>query len=175
MKSRLKDKNVAKPKDKPEPPAARPRGKFLRTLGVLVVLTVFAAGTGGLLGLHMVEAVDAAIKAKAAEGESAPEPLYSAGTNLHRLPPVVANLATPEDAWVRVEASIVFDDEAIDNPELIAGEIAEDMLAYLRTVSLGQIQGASGLLHLREDLNDRAAIRSSDRVRELIIETLVVQ
>jgi flagellar FliL protein len=58
---------------------------------------------------------------------------------------------------------------------VLAGEIAEDILAYLRTLSLEQIEGPTGLLHLHEDLNDRVAIRSDDLVEELIIETLVVQ
>jgi flagellar FliL protein len=45
----------------------------------------------------------------------------------------------------------------------------------MRTLSEAQIGGASGLQHLREDLNERAAIRSGGLVRELIIQTLVVQ
>ena len=45
----------------------------------------------------------------------------------------------------------------------------------MRTLTLAQIAGASGLQHLREDLNERAAIRSDGRVRELILQTLVVQ
>ncbi len=57
----------------------------------------------------------------------------------------------------------------------MAGEITGDVLAFLRTLTLSQIEGASGLRQLREDLNERVAIRSSGRVRELIIQTLVVQ
>ena len=48
-------------------------------------------------------------------------------------------------------------------------------LAYLRTLSMAQIEGASGLQHLREDLNERVAIRTKGAVRELIVESLVVQ
>ena len=48
-------------------------------------------------------------------------------------------------------------------------------MAYLRTLSLSRIQGASGLQHLREDLNERVVLRSKGLVRELIVETLVVQ
>jgi flagellar protein FliL len=49
------------------------------------------------------------------------------------------------------------------------------MLAYLRTLSLAQIQGPSGLLHLREDLNERVKMRSKGVVQELVLETLIVQ
>ena len=63
-------------------------------------------------------------------------------------------------------------DEAND---VLAGEIRQDILAYLRTVSLAQIQGPSGLLHLREDLNERVQIRSKGAVKELVIQALIVQ
>ena len=39
----------------------------------------------------------------------------------------------------------------------------------------GQFEGSRGLQHLRDDLSERANIRSSGKVRELIIETLVIQ
>ena len=46
----------------------------------------------------------------------------------------------------------------------LAAAIAEDIVAYLRTVPLAQLEGPSGFLHLREDLNDRARIRSGGKV-----------
>ena len=38
----------------------------------------------------------------------------------------------------------------------MGAEIAGDILAFLRTTSLSQIQGAAGLQNLRDDLNERA-------------------
>ena len=61
------------------------------------------------------------------------------------------------------------------NPDVMAGEIRQDILAYLRTLSLAQIQGPSGLLHLREDLNERVKLRSKGVIQELVLETLIVQ
>ena len=155
---------------------AKPRSSVLQSIGVYAALTVVAAGSGTLLGFHLVGSVEDAIKNKpAAEEAPLPEARYATGGSLLKVPPVIANLAAPQDVWVRVEASIVVADQEVQSPEILAGEIAEDILAYLRTVSLEQIEGPSGLLHLKEDLNDRVAIRSDDQVRELIIETLVVQ
>jgi flagellar FliL protein len=57
----------------------------------------------------------------------------------------------------------------------MAGEIRQDVLAYLRTLSLAQIQGPSGLLHLREDLNERVKLRSKGVIQELVLESLIVQ
>jgi flagellar FliL protein len=91
------------------------------------------------------------------------------------MPPIVTNLGAPKDTWIRLEASIVFDAKTIPHPETLADEIASDELAYLRTVSLSQIEGPIGLQNIRQDLNERAAIRSNGKVSELIIRTLVVQ
>lgn len=100
---------------------------------------------------------------------------YGGEIALRELPPVIANLAEPSGAWVRVQASIVFDSKTVQRPDLVAAEIGEDILGFMRTLSLAQIGGASGLQHLREDLNERASIRSGGLVRELILQTLVVQ
>jgi flagellar FliL protein len=48
-------------------------------------------------------------------------------------------------------------------------------MAYLRTLHLPQLEGASGLQALREDLAERVRLRSGGKVREFVIETLVVQ
>jgi flagellar protein FliL len=91
------------------------------------------------------------------------------------LPPVVTNIAAPPDVWVRIEGTIVFEGKALPHAEALAGEIAGDMLAFMRTQTLTQIQGAAGLQHLRQDLAERIATRSDGRVREFIIKSLVVQ
>ena len=67
--------------------------------------------------------------------------------------------------------------EKADAPqiEVLSAKIADDMLAYLRTLTLTQLQGASGLQHLREDLSERAAVRSEGHVKEVMIEMMVIQ
>jgi flagellar FliL protein len=91
------------------------------------------------------------------------------------LPPIVTNLGAPPDTWVRLEGSIVFDPKTLSHPEAVAGEIGDDALAYLRTVSLHQLEGPIGLENIRQDLNERAATRSGGKVRAFVIKTLVVQ
>lgn len=168
--------NAIVPEAEPEQTSAKRKGSLVQSIAALAVLTLVAAGSGTLLGFHLVGSVENAIKNKPEEGAPPlPEPHHAAGTSLLKVPAVVANLASPQDVWVRVEASIIVLDEEMANPDVLAGEIAEDILAFLRTVSLEQIEGPSGLMHLKEDLNDRVAIRSNDQVRELVIETLVVQ
>jgi flagellar FliL protein len=57
----------------------------------------------------------------------------------------------------------------------VAGQIADDVLAYLRTGSLHQLEGPIGLENIRQDLNERAATRSGGKVQAFVIRTLVVQ
>ena len=104
----------------------------------------------------------------------AAQPTYS-NVSLVDLPPIITNLADPASAWVRLQAAIVVDKQTTTKPDVLGAEIADDILGFMKTLSLSQIGGASGLQHLREDLSERASIRSQGHVRELIIQTLVVQ
>ena len=91
------------------------------------------------------------------------------------LPPIVTNLGAPPDTWIRLEGSIIFDPKTLPHPEALAGQIGDDVLAYLRTVSLHQLEGPIGLENIRQDLSERAATRSGGKVRGFVIRTLVVQ
>jgi flagellar FliL protein len=138
-------------------------------------LTVVAAGVGGLLGINLLERMKAAEAEIATVVPTGPAPKYGRDMSLLDLPPIITNLAEPASSWIRLQAAIVYDNKAVPKPQMLAAEIGEDVLAYMKTVTLAQIGGASGLDHLREDLNERAVIRSDGRVRELIIQTVVVQ
>jgi flagellar FliL protein len=91
------------------------------------------------------------------------------------MPPIVTNVASPPDTWVRLEASIVFDPKILAHPEVVAAQIATDELAYLRTVSVSELQGPIGLENIRQDLRDRALVRSAGKVTDLLLKTLVLQ
>ncbi|QFU17680.1 flagellar basal body-associated FliL family protein [Microvirga thermotolerans] len=155
-------------------PSSQGKGGWLITLAVLSIL---ATGTGGLFGLYLVSAVEKAIDEmkKSEDSKKAPALAYSGDLASKSLAPVVTNLANGDDTWVRLESSIIFSAGAIQNPDIVAAEIRQDILAYLRTLSVSQIQGASGLQHLREDLNERVSLRTKGLVREIVVETLVVQ
>jgi flagellar FliL protein len=159
----------------PAPPAAGGLS-MIKLIAILLLLTIVAAGLGGGLGIQLAKQVENAVREKdSAEEKPVVRPSYTGPTHLKALAPIVTNLAEPHDTWIRLEASIIFDDEAIAADEVLAGQISEDILAYLRTVTLSQIEGPSGMQHLREDLVERARIRSEGRVKELVIQTLVVQ
>jgi flagellar FliL protein len=138
------------------------------SLKELTIVVLLGAAVGA--GFEMMH--PSAVKAeKPAESAVAPpaEP-----STLYDLPPVITNLGSPQDVWIRFEGSIVFDPKTL-HPEAIVGEIGDDFLAYLRTVTLKQLEGPVGLQNIRQDLKERAATRSGGKVRELVIRTLVVQ
>lgn len=157
--------------------SASPSGGGKGWLVTLVMLTLLAVGTGGAFGLFLVSTVERAVdEKKKGEREVTTQTLvYTGDMVLRAVPPVVTNLAGASDVWIRLESSIVFASGALPNVDVVTAEIRQDILAYLRTLSLPQIEGASGLQHLREDLNERVALRSKGMVRELIVETLIVQ
>lgn len=102
-------------------------------------------------------------------------PIDFAVMTVKELPPVVTNLAKPETAWIRLQAAIVFDPKDFPHAEKLTPEIMSDITAYLRSLSIEALEGADGLRRLQEELDERVAIRSEHKVREFIIETMVVQ
>ncbi len=161
---------------KQAPPVAKGGSTMIGTLAAFFLVALIAAGAGGYQGFASVgsikQALDAAAKVKPDETATAK---YPASVNLRELAPIVTNLALPDTTWVRLEASVVFDPAPIKEIDILLAEISGDLLAELRTLSLAQIQGASGLQHLRQDLTERISIRSRGRIRELIIHSLVLQ
>lgn len=147
---------------------------LLLTLGLL---TLLSALVGGGFGLTIVSRIEKRVEEKYKE---VPQKVtnaspYVGDIAIKKIAPVVTNLANSENDWIRLESSIVYKPSPEMNSDILAAETRQDVLAYLRTVSLSQIQGPSGLLHVREDLNERVKIRSKGIIQELVLETLVVQ
>jgi flagellar FliL protein len=147
----------------------------MQWLAVLLLLTAVSAGAGVLSSLHLVSTVQRIADSRKVVEAQPVASAFSPSARLRKISPVVTNLASPPGTWVRLEASVITDQLNEEEAGVLVARVGEDVVAYLRTISPAQIEGARGLQYLREDLNERAAIRSSGKVRELIIETLVVQ
>jgi flagellar FliL protein len=168
-------------------PLAKSGPSLVVQLGALVAMTIAAAGMGWVSGGFLTgdkpgsEAAAHAPAAAAAHGaksegghgesgghgEAAPH-----SDTLIPLAAVTTNIASPSDVWVRMEVSIVLDEP--QGPEL-PGIIQQDLLSYIRTVKMHEIEGASGFRHLRENLEERAAIRSDGHVKQVLIRTLLFE
>jgi flagellar FliL protein len=141
----------------------------------MLIVTALAGGSGAFYGLRMAPPGAGHEKEAHADQKPAAEASLPANSGLFDLPPIVTNLSVPQDTWIRLEASLLFDEKAAPHPEALGAQISSDILAFLRTTTLTQIQGIAGLQNLRQDLNERVAIRSNGVVKELVIRTLVLQ
>jgi flagellar protein FliL len=143
----------------------------------LVLLTLLAAVVGGGFGLTIVSGIEKRLEEKYKDlpQKAADSSPYIGDITIKKIAPVVTNLANSESDWIRLEASIVYKPNKDTNPDILVAETRQDVLSYLRTVSLSQIQGPSGLLHVREDLNERVRLRSKGMIQEFVLETLVIQ
>jgi flagellar FliL protein len=156
--------------------SAAPQGAILKessrrgSLIEFAIVICLAASAGAMFEMWRPASAPAADK-PADSPASAP----AQSSMIVDLPPIVTNLGAPPDTWVRLEGSIIFDPKTLSHPEAMAGQIGDDVLAYLRTVSLHQLEGPVGLENIRQDLNERAATRSGGKVRGFVIRTLVVQ
>lgn len=156
---------------------AKPEGASLAVqIGVLLAITAAAIGLGWLSGQYLnsqAEAQKAALAAQASGAEEAQGGLAPAARDTEvLLAPITTNLAAPTTAWVRLEVAIVLDEP---QPPTLADDIHQDLLAFLRTVRLHQVEGASGFQHLKADLEERARIRSGGHVKQVLIRTLIFE
>ncbi len=144
----------------------------------MAVVTLIAVGFGAGFGFFLDGQLrgDATAGAPKAEIE-APQPAKStvpASGKLVAMAPIVANLAEPADAWIRIEASLLVDGMN-EGADALAAQFAEDLVAYLKTTPLNQFEGPSGFQNLREDFLDRAKIRDREHIKDVIIHGVILE
>ena len=151
------------------------RPGVMQWVAALLLVTALSVAAGILASVQLMSAFQRMTDSRKEAPEKPIASAFNPNDRLRKITPVVTNLAAPPNAWIRMEASIVTDRLNEEEASVVVARIGEDIVAYLRTLTPAQIEGARGLQYLREDLNERAATRSGGKVRELIIETLVVQ
>ncbi len=152
----------------PDPAPARPGQGLEESPTDLVIVVLIGVAIGAAFETARPGPATAANPDPIAAQPAEPSSVYD-------LPPIVTNLGEPRDTWIRLEGSIVFDPKTLPHPEAAAAKLGDDILAYLRTLTLKQLEGPIGLESLRQDLNERAATRTAGKAREFVIRTLVVQ
>ena len=163
--------------DSAEEDGGKKKSGLVVTIAIVLVLSLIAAGGGWMVGGLIAPQVDQPETAageqtqgkdKKKEDKAEDKPRE----NVVALEPITTNLSYPSDNWIRVEVSLVFTNKPDD---AIADQIHQDILAYLRTVSLQQIEGPRGFQYLREDLRERVKLRSEGRVNDLLLRTFVIE
>lgn len=163
--------------DSAEEDGGKKKSGLVVTIAIVLVLSLIAAGGGWMVGGLIAPQVDqpetaAAEKASGKDEKKEDKAEDKPRENVVALEPITTNLSYPSDNWIRVEVSLVFVNEPDD---AIADQIHQDILAYLRTVSLQQIEGPRGFQYLREDLRQRVKLRSEGRVNDLLLRTFVIE
>lgn len=161
---------------------------------VLLVLTLMTAGLGWFAGNYLGQGVVHSGEPAAEAGGGHAEPVSGSGhgaaaeappaegghgggdaavgPRLVELAPMTTNLAAPDTVWVQLELSLLVD---APQPQDVIEAVHQDLFAYLRTVKLHQIEGASGYRHLKSDLEERARIRSDGHVQQVLVRTLIFE
>jgi flagellar FliL protein len=148
----------------------------------LLALTVLGGGGGWFLGTMIAPDVKSAEQAVATEAASAAEQkkegeaglphISTEANNIVQLEPITSNLAYPSENWVRLEVALLFDGP----PDVkMAEDIHQDIMAYIRTVSLQQIEGPRGFQYLKDDIQERVDLRSQGRVSKVMFRTFVIE
>ena len=150
---------------------------LVMTIAAVVVLTLVGGGGGWLVGALLAPPPAAKAEAAAevpehAAGEEGLAKIATEANGIVQLEPITTNLAYPAENWVRIEVALQFKDA----PDIaLAEEIHQDIAAYLKTVSLQQIQGPRGFQYLRDDIRERVDLRSDGRVTNVMFRTFVIQ
>ncbi|RWB72658.1 flagellar basal body-associated FliL family protein [Mesorhizobium sp.] len=146
-------------------------------LAMLLVMTGAAVGMGWVSGGYLKEGEGPkpvpVARENAGEGERPAEtgkPV--AGPTVVPLAAITTNLASPSEVWMRLEASVLYD--APQSSEM-TDQIHQDLLAFIRTLKMHQIEGASGYQHLKADLEERAALRSGGHAKQILIRTMLLE
>ncbi|AEG03218.1 flagellar basal body-associated protein FliL [Sinorhizobium meliloti] len=149
----------------------------LMTIAAVAVLTLVAGGGGWLAGMLLAPPpaekteIPAELPANATGEEGIPK-MSAVAHGIVQLDPITTNLAYPAENWVRLEVALQFDGA----PDVALAEtIHQDIAAYLKTVSLQQIQGPRGFQYLRDDIQERVDLRSEGRVTNVMFRTFVIQ
>ncbi len=164
-------------------------------IAVLAVLTLVAVGTGWALGSFVLkpgappEMAKAEVekpkkdekskdkkkgKNKKKDGDADEDDAEEAAMSGHivELQPITANIATPGDVWLRLELAVLFSEmPEVEMPE----KIHQDIVAFVQTLKLYQMEGASGIRHLRQDMNELAKIRSDGKAKSILIRAMLLE
>ena len=146
-------------------------------LAMLLVMTGAAVGMGWVSGGYLKQGEKPApVPAAPENAGTAQKPAeagkLTTGPTLVQLQPITTNLASPSEVWIRLEASLLYD---TPQPPEMTEQIHQDLMAYVRTLKLHQIEGASGYQHLKADLDERAALRSGGHAKQVLVRTMLLE
>ena len=100
--------------------------------------------------------------------------------NIVRLTPILTNLKSNlptyknDEVWLRAEIDLLLQNDKIID-EATKEIISDNFLSYFRQTDLLDLRGPTSLIHIKEDLLDRANILTNNAIKHVFIRTLVTQ
>lgn len=170
------------------PPEQRPEPGILVPLLIVLVLGAGAGfGYGTTLGAPppasaartsgQVGDADGPKRATSA-GESSPmgkADVERLKEHVVPLEPMIVNMGSAAGRWLRLEGSVAFAQPIKEGREALVAQLNEDLMGYLRSASLAQVESASSLEFLRDDLTEIVQLRTKGRAKRFVLRTLVIE
>ena len=148
-------------------------------LVIFLMISIFAVGAGGFIGMQLASGIEAqetpSHAAMEEDKDEREEHSMSAVGTIFELAPVLAALAGDDSAWMRLEVVLITDGDAMLEGAEIKLRIRNGIVSMIRNITLSQISGASGLIHLKEDLLDTARLITQGHVLDLMIMSIVTE
>lgn len=177
----------------PQEEGKKKGGGIVPLIAVMLVLSAIGGGGGWYIGGMLAGKIKPAAAAAPAdktkkeeakggeakkegeagkEGEGGLAKISTEANGVVQLEPITTNLAYPSENWIKLDVALMFNGP----PDAkLAEEIHQDIMAYLRTVSLQQIEGPRGFEYLRDDIQERVDLRSEGRVSKVMFRTFVIE
>ncbi len=145
---------------------ASPRGAIIG-----IIMGTVAAVAGGL-AFGFLASKNVSLVAQPSVAQAKAQAIRP--SEVRPIAPIVTNLREPSNLYVRLEAVVVLEPDTPD-PAALAAKIGDDLMSYLRTVSASQLEGPTGFQYVRGDLKRRSVQLGGGKVRELLLQSFVIQ
>ncbi|MBS0253115.1 MAG: flagellar basal body-associated FliL family protein [Proteobacteria bacterium] len=163
---------MAKDKQKKDEPNSG--GGFVIAALIAIVLGAVGGGAYGYLLMPDAKPQNSEPTDKAAPPGSPTAGRFPSDAIELAIPSVITDLNSKPAVRARLDVSIIVVHGTPQTTTLV-GEVREDVIAYLKGLSIDDIQGVRGFQNLREQLDDRARVRGRGAILGLLIGGLVLE
>jgi flagellar FliL protein len=148
-------------------------------LKAMAVALLLGVGGGGAFGYFVIPSAPAMLSKDSLPPATAPSAAPRAGRFPNDaleigIPSIIVDLKGEPRSRVRLDLSIVAVHGTAETGTL-KDEVREDVIAYLKGLTVADIQGVRGFQNLREQLDDRAKIRGRGAILGVLIGGFVIE
>jgi len=158
-------------------PASGGAGDLIKSMAIAILLGGAGGVAFGYLAIPTPEPVpltkDESPAAKKEPLAPAPERFPSDAREIP-VPSIIVDLKGEPARRIRMDLSIIAVHGTAETG-VMKDEVREDVIAYLKGLTITDIQGVRGFQHLREQLDDRAKIRGRGAILGILVGGFLVE